>query len=254
MAKMRVKTDGLNLRQTPKIQPGNIIRSLPLAQEVEVLTAPSGQKFVEVETQLDGSRLQGFVHSDFLRPPVSSRKEALLEEAVRQWIRFNRGDGKETASPFFRFVGEFWQELGLDLDGRDADQPWSAAFISFVARQAGYADFKFSAAHARYILDARKKRQDNATSAPFWLFRLGEHKPQLGDLVCLRRQAGITFDHLPAEGFKSHCDLLVEVREKTVRALGGNVHNSVSLSTFSLTSDGFVKQEGRLFALMRNNR
>ena len=254
MAKMRVKTDGLNLRQTPKVEPGNITRSLPLAQEVEVLSAPAGKKFVEVETRLNSSLLHGFVHSDFLRAPLSPAKEALMQEAVQQWIRFERGAGKETVNPFFKFVGEYWQALGINLDGKDIDQPWSAAYLSFVARKAGYTGFKFSANHARYILDAKKKREDNTTSAPFWLFRLNEQKPQLGDLLCLRRQPGITFDNLPSGGFKSHCDLIVELREKTVRALGGNVQDSVTLSTYSLTPDGFVKEEGRLFALIRNNR
>lgn len=254
MPKMRVKTDGLNLRRTPRVEPNNIILSLPLSHEVEVVNAPPGQTFCEVRTSLNGSSHSGFVHAGFLREPLSRLKESLLNEAIKEWIRFKRGAGKEMNAPFFRFVGEYWQSIGHSLDGRDRDQPWSAAYISFVVRNANYTGFKFSPSHARYILDAMEKRQNNRTTAPFWLFRLNEHKPQLGDLVCLRRQNGVTFDNLPPGGFKSHCDIVVEIRDQTIRALGGNVNESVSLSTFSLTSAGFLKEQGRLFAIMRNNK
>lgn len=254
MPKMRVKTDGLNMRRTPKVEPNNIILSLPLSHEVEVVKAPAGQTFCEVRTSLNGSSHSGFVHSGFLREPLSQLKESLLQGAVKEWIRFNRGTGKEMDVPFFKIVGEYWHSINLNLDGKDTDQPWSAAYVSFVVRNAGYTGFKFSAGHARYILDAMEKRQANKATAPFWLFRLSEHKPQLGDLVCLRRQNSVTFDNLPPGGFKSHCDIVVEIRDKTVRALGGNVNQSVSLSTFSLTNDGFLKEQGRLFAIMRNNK
>src|SRR5882724_4849926 len=108
MAQMRVKTDGTNLRRTPKIESGNIIKTLPLAQEVTLLSAPAGG-FAEVQTSIDGAAVRGFVSSNLLREPVSQPREAFLAEAIKQWIRFNRGEGKETADPFFRFVGEFWQ-------------------------------------------------------------------------------------------------------------------------------------------------
>lgn len=255
MTRMRVKTDGLNLRSQPQVKPGNIIAVLPLAQEVDVVGVPAANNFVEVETDISGQTRQGFVSADFLRSPASQLKEALLRETVAQWIRFRRGDGKESIAPFIGFVGEFWHALNppLNLDGGDTDQPWSAAFISFVVRSAGYQGFMFSPAHARYILDAKAKRQANNANAPFWLFRLSEHRPQVGDLICKRRQQGVTFDNLPVGGFKSHCDVVVEVRDRTVRTLGGNVSNSVAMTSYSLNDNGFVKQEGPVFAIMRNN-
>lgn len=255
MTRMRVKTDGLNLRSEPRVSAGNIITVLPLAQEVEVLGAPAPTNFVEVETDLSGQTRRGFVNADFLRAPASQLKETLLQQTVAQWIRFRRGAGKEFDAPFFEFVGEFWRALGIqNRDGRNRDEPWSAAFISFVVRRAGYERFMFSGAHARYIRDAKAKRQAGDASAPFWLFRLGEHKPQVGDLICARRQEGVSFDHLP-ETFLSHCDVVMEVREqeREVRVLGGNVAQSVSMTTFQLDANGFVRPQGALIAIMRNN-
>jgi hypothetical protein len=43
------------------------------------------------------------------------------------------------------------------------------------------------------------------------------------------------------------------VRDRTIRTLGGNVSNSVAMTTYSLDANGFVRQEGPLFAIMRNN-
>jgi hypothetical protein len=253
MARLRVKTAGLNLRRAPQIEEGNIIAVLPMAQEVDVPDQAPGQRFVEVQTDLNGDRLRGFVSSDLLREPVSPLKEALLHEAVKQWLRFNRGSGLENTDPFSGFVHEFWEAIGLHFTGRDKDEPWSAAFISFIVRQAGYVGFKFSAGHATYINDAKQKRDANDASAPFWLFRLNEHKPQLGDLICKRRQPGVTFDNLP-EHFKGHCDVVVELRDNEVRGMGGNVSQSVSISSFATDGNGFVKQQGELIAIMRNNR
>jgi hypothetical protein len=257
MTIMRVKTDGLNLRRRPKVESGNVITALPLAHEVDVVELTAGEDFVRVTTTVGGSSVDGFVSHRFLRDPLSQPKEALVQEAVRQWIRFGRGAGKETVDPFFRFVGQFWQELGAGfggLDGRDVGIPWSAAFISFVVKKAGgHTGFRFAAAHARYIVDAKRKREANDETAPFWLFRFDEHRPQLGDMICLRRQPGVTFDTLPEGGFSSHCDIVVEIRDAAVRTLGGNVGNSVSLRTVPLTQSGFVKPQGALVAIMRNN-
>lgn len=254
MSIWKVKTDSLNLRQTPRIEEGNIIRALPLAQEVEVLNGTPSDRFWEVETVIDGQTLRGFVSSTFLRELVSPAKEVLISAAVKEWLRFEQGDGLEFQDPFFRFVGEYWRAIGHNLDGRDRDQPWSAAFISFVARQADYSNFRFAVAHHHYIRDAVQKRQSNDSTAPFWGFDLDEHKPQLGDLVCLWRENPVTIDNLPSGGFLSHCDIVVEIRNREVRGLGGNVSESVSISTFSLNVNGFLKRANRVFGILRNNR
>lgn len=253
--KLIVTTDGLNLRSTGQQLPNNIISSLPLSQEVEVINAPDGERFWEVETTINGQTRRGFASSRFLRPPLSQAKEKLLAGAVKEWIRFNRGTGRENIAPFFRIVGEYWSALGINLDGRDRDQPWSAAFISFIIRNTNaYPDFKFNAAHAKYILDAKAKRTENNTNAPFWLFRLTEHKPQLGDLVCKWRERRRTFDDIPSGGFKSHTDVIVEIQDQRVKAIGGNIGHSTTLSSFSLNANGFLKEQNNVFAIMRNNR
>lgn len=254
MAKKRVSALSLNLRRTPEIRQNNVVASLPLATEVEADDTATG-RFTEVEAVLVGSSLKGFVSSRFLRPPESAMKEKLLSEAVAQWFRFKQGKGKEHIAPFAGFVGEMWDSIGLDFDGRDTEVPWSAAFISFIVRRAGYAGFKFSAAHATYIVDGIEKRNANAAAAPFWGFKLSERRPQLGDMVCQWRKRRTTFANaVPTQRFPSHCDVVVEVKPKSIKTIGGNVSQSVSTKTFSLNANGFLKNKDRLFAVLANNR
>jgi hypothetical protein len=223
---------------------------------VQRLAGNPGDQFWNVQTDVDGQTKTGFVASRFLRKPVSDAREKLMENAVAQWVRFKRGAGMENVSPFFKFVGEFWKALDphSQLDGRNRNHFWSAAFISFIVRQAGYAGFKFSEAHATYIHDAIKKRKAGDAAAPFWGFRLTEHKPQLGDLVAGWRKSPVTFDTLPAGFFPSHTDVVVEVRPGEVRTLGGNVAQSVSMKIMRLDANGFLVPDGQRFAVLRNNR
>jgi hypothetical protein len=255
MATLKVKSESLNLRKTPEIKDDNIIASLPLAQEVEIISSKPSDRFWQVKTTVNDSTQEGFVSAAFLREPVNNAKELLISAAVKEWLRFDRGNKLEFESPHHKFVGEYWEKIGLDLDGLDRDQPWSAAFISFVARAAGYSNFKFAAAHSTYVYDAADKRKANVTTAPFWAFDVNEHKPQLGDLVC-RTRNGVhitSMGSLPAGGFTSHCDIVVEVRDSEVRTLGGNVNQSVSITPYALDSNGFLKKTNNVYGVLRNN-
>ncbi len=224
MAIWKVKTDGLNLRSAPRVADGNIVGSMPVAHTVDVLDN-SRPTWWEVETVLAGAPVRGFVNSSFLRQPTNELRELLISGAVGEWLRFGRGDGQEELSPYYRYIGEYWQALGSSLDGRDRDTPWSAAFISFIVRRASYGNtFSYNPSHSAYINDSIEKRLSNRPSA-FWGYRLDEHTPQLGDLVCQWRETPVTFDTRPSGGYKSHCDVIVEIRSNQVLALGGNVDN-----------------------------
>ena len=255
MATMCVQSDALNLRSQPEVTEGNIITVLMKCHPVTVMRDAPVSGWVEVETDVDAAQHTGFVSRRLLRDQTTDAKERLMTAAVKEWIRFDRALGKEHVDPYFKFVGEMWRAIGLDLDGKDRDQPWSAAFISWIVKQAGpaYNGFKTAAAHARYIHDSIKKRQAG-TAAPFWGFRLHEHRVGLGDLVCQWRVNPMTFDKAAAsDSFFSHCDVVVEVSGNAVRAIGGNNSHTVGFKTYATNADGFLKAENKVFALLRNN-
>jgi hypothetical protein len=254
MPTLIVGTDGLNLRSTPAIQEGNVVAQLTLAQPVEILESAPGDAFQKVRATVDGQAREGFASRKYLRQPLSDPREAIIRAAVDEWVRFGRGRGLEFVEPFSSRVHDYWVPLGEEFTGMVRGQPWSAAFISFIARQAGYAGrFPFATNHAAYINDAIAKQKAGDGRSAYWGFRLNEHKPQLGDLIAgWREHQRVTFDHRP-EFFPSHCDLVVEVTPTSVRTLGGNVSQSVNMKTFVLDGNGFIPAQDPLFAILRNN-
>lgn len=193
-----VNVESLNFRNAPEIADETLNGPLFLGHPVKVTGAVVSGGFVPIDTIFDGAIQSGFVSAKFLRKATTAAREILVGAAVEQWLRFDRGQGLEHIAPYFRFVGEMWDAININLDGRDRGVPWSAAAISFVVRQAakqqaGYEKFKFSDGHARYIHDSIKKRENGDENTPFWGFRITERKPQIGDLICKNRGR---WDHL----------------------------------------------------------
>jgi hypothetical protein len=247
----------LNVRSAPVVDPSNKLGVIFLGQPVDVLGAAGAQGWVRVAVELGGARIEGFVSEKFLRDPVSPTREALVAACIREWMRFARGLGQEHVDPFYRYVGEMWQAIGINLDGRDRDQPWSAAAISFMMRNAGaaYSRFKFAAAHARYIHHSIRKREANDANTPFWGFRLHERRPQIGDLVCRWRESPIDYETARhRDDYKSHCDLVVHIdsEKNEVLGIGGNVSQSVSTTTYKLTAGDFLQASDGVFAMLAN--
>jgi hypothetical protein len=116
--------------------------------------------------------------------------------------------------------------------------PWSAAFISWVMCEAGFAEpsrFERALAHHSYIDQAIVARDGSDTRAAYAAYDIGEQAIEPGDLLCAgrrpnyqrldqrRRQLGV--------GIRSHCDIVVKLDPGNERILviGGNVRGTVSL-------------------------
>lgn len=265
-----VDIEALNLRSSPEVASGNRLGVLHLGQPVEILeggtqdwhkvrvAGTGGPKEGFVAKSISAQPITGFVPHPSLREPVSDSREALVAAAIKQWLRFAMGQGKETTDPFFKFVGEMWKAIGLKLDGKDADVPWSAAAISFMVRDAaeafpGYKKFKFAAAHSKYMHDSVRKRKTEDASAPFWGFQLHEALPQIGDIVGRWREVPRTFQDVEtSDAFKSHSDIIVSVNPDFVLAIGGNISNSVSISKYPKRPSGHLSDAEGAIILMAN--
>ncbi|VTU32663.1 DUF2272 domain-containing protein [Variovorax sp. PBL-E5] len=126
------------------------------------------------------------------------------------------------------------------------DTPWSAAFISWLARQAGLGadEFVFSEAHVDYAGAAWQAGADEAAGRPTrYAMRacdITRTPPRVGDLVCQARgaEAGLdSFDKIgevlatrPTGGsaLPMHCDAVVAVDATGFDTIGGNVLQSVT--------------------------
>jgi hypothetical protein len=141
------------------------------------------------------------------------------------------------------------------------DTPWSAAFISYVVRQAGVGvtAFKFGNAHRAYIYDAfAASVAEPANEAGDRLYRacpLGSTKARPGDLVCQQREPSLrdAGEQVVLERIRSelsgtaaartvrrtHCDVVasVDAKARKVYVIGGNVIQSVTAKKLNLRRD-----------------
>jgi hypothetical protein len=126
------------------------------------------------------------------------------------------------------------------------DTPWSAAFISWVMRQAGIAGFPASASHINYIAAAHAL----PAAGPYRTADPHATRIRPGDLLCYLRERADALGHAGlmqalaagnTAGWKSHCDLVVASNpggNRTVYAIGGNVLNAVTLRMLPLDARG----------------
>ncbi|QNK69544.1 DUF2272 domain-containing protein [Variovorax sp. PAMC26660] len=127
------------------------------------------------------------------------------------------------------------------------DSPWSAAFISWLARRAGLSDeeFVFSEAHVDYAGAAWQagvaESLGQPTRSAMRACDLMRTPPRVGDLVCQARGDGAgldTYDKIGevlatrstgGDALPMHCDVVVAVDATGFDTVGGNVVQSVTL-------------------------
>lgn len=126
-----------------------------------------------------------------------------------------------------------------------SDNPWSAAFVSWVMTQAGLSGFLRSPRHIDYIRAAYRN-----DGGPYRLTDPAVEKPAPGDLLCLLRgrDRSLGFAGLSAElahggttHWKSHCDIVVAANvggDRTLYLIGGNVLNTVMMRKLELDRAG----------------
>lgn len=229
-------------------------RTSPLAQ----LTQPSYQKSDECGAN-PAPPADSFQRSE----QTEEKMQQIQSQLQAEWRFFGKGAmnknggnirrGKqEHHSSVYKRVGHYWKNgTGLNYDGRDRGQPWSAAFISSMHKDADVGpQFKRSPAHAKYVRDAIFKKKAGDTSAAYWGHRVSERAPQVGDMVAYSRQRGITYDNQP-QFYKSHCDIVTAVRDGEIEVIGGNVRHSVTKKFLKTDSKGLLAdRRHRWFAIL----
>ena len=188
---------------------------------------------------------------------------ALLDDG--RCVAVDNGCGREMSSRYCALVNRYWPvvsdyrhpcdltdlceaQLPPGAQGRYSE-PWSAAFISFLYREAGFNgwQFSFSDTHADYVSATRDGLMSDfrLLSAPF--------APRRGDLVCSGRGpdralspgqiAQIKGQAGGAWFTRMHCDLVVAVAPQTgvALAIGGNVEQAVSMRAIALDAQGLAQ-------------
>ncbi|MGA0531951.1 DUF2272 domain-containing protein [Hansschlegelia sp. KR7-227] len=143
---------------------------------------------------------------------------------------------KETQSPLKERIGTYWDYLGRpELDGGDADVPWSAAFISYMVNIAGAAaQFPYSAQHSVYFYRTINDKLIKKTT-PFWGYKPGDVTVEPGDILGMNRESASKIDYAWAAhhpDYPSHADIVIDVQGAAIHTIGGNVGNRVGQKIF----------------------
>ena len=185
-----------------------------------------------------------------------SFKRKLIRIAKQQADKWqNLGELSTGASAM---LVEYWQSVGVHFtqsqmqsQSVQASYPWSSAFISYLFHKAGAKDrFPYASAHSTYFQYAKKNR--NNKNAPLRGFRITEYAPKVGDIIVYTRQSGKGYDS--SGFFPAHGELVIEKNNQSVKAIGGNVSNSVRISTYTLNPNGLLStKEKAFFMVIQNN-
>lgn len=190
--------------------------------------------------------------------PVSNTdlRNAIVRICHEELARFDDGKAKETDDPQYLRVGDYWRAVGQPMDGRTVDAEgarpaWSAAFISFVLKEAGAGDrFKYSVAHCHYFQDF----VDRAGPALYEAVPTDDVVPAVGDIVHYGRDEAAQYgfakaraDYASDSFYKSHASIVVAVDHDAgvISTVGGNERDSVKLATYQLDENGHIKPRRR---------
>ncbi len=198
--------------------------------------------------------LPSTIRSSCAGPLFGGSIPRILLVAVEEWRRFGfqivvgnkitQAGGREHRGGYYQRVGDYWRGgPGLSYDGRDREHYWSSAFICWVMRRAGVlvSEFPSTRRHSEYIHHAIQNRQRSLRGAAFRGWRLDEHAPQLGDLVCYSRSGWMkSYDKAKAhDRYSAHGDIVVHVEpNREIWTIGGNVKDSVSLRILKTDTRG----------------
>lgn len=127
------------------------------------------------------------------------------------------------------------------------EPPWSAAFVSYLARNAGIdrPEFPPAAAHSTYVDALIGQALAFPDGAPFVPHAPAARSAAVGDLLCADR-APVPLPHWTARLAEAgrfrpmHCDVVVAAGPGEVAAIGGNVGDAVVRRRFPADAAGIV--------------
>lgn len=198
--------------------------------------------------------------------PFIDRNGRIANSTVSEAEASLLGDDQSQA---WRRVARYWQESGVlrqmgqlpgavecesaayssypspGCRGFVIDNPWSAAFISWVMRKAGVPGFRGSASHITYVRDAYQRPESSA----YQFVEPTHAKPATGDLLCYVRQDNRVYGYegvlsLVAagnSGLEMHCEIVVAANpgsDSTAYLISGNLQQSVTMRLLPLNRNG----------------
>ncbi|HTO51559.1 MAG TPA: DUF2272 domain-containing protein [Burkholderiales bacterium] len=187
---------------------------------------------------------------------VPSMRARMVFLAEQEWELFGRGVVERDAGGTARieFAGPsthevqpamlsrvlmYWYAVTrAPIVGRQGElEPWSAAFISWLARSAGLTPEEFPSTVFHWDYIERFLAAGDGTR--FVARDPRAYAPRVGDLVCISRSDAVTdFGSLRRGPY--HCDLVVGTNAQELEVVGGNVGDIVARARFGVDERGLL--------------
>lgn len=145
----------------------------------------------------------------------------------------------------------YWTE-GARVTPQPPTQPWSAAFVSWVANEANPGSLQPSSSHMGY---AHAAARSGSQSGVYTALRPEDVRVKPGDILVKGRDgASPTFEELGSgEYYPTHGDIIVSTESGLALGIGGNVGNSVNINEYDLDPSGRVAPSERVFVVLRKS-
>tara|TARA_R110002020_G_scaffold44348_5_gene128003 strand:- start:2713 stop:3357 length:645 start_codon:yes stop_codon:yes gene_type:complete len=181
----------------------------------------------------------------------SKFKRKAVKVAKEEWKIWNTPSAWNENSPVrYKDLKRYWDSVDW-REGKwsPTGTAWSAAFMSYVVKQAGAGDdFNYSSSHSRYIREAIKNRKENSKNK-FKGYRLDEVPVEIGDLVCYSREPETDL-YNRTSSYMSHCDIVTRMDKNYVEVIGGNVSNGVTKKSVPV-KNRIVQEGGKRFVVIK---
>lgn len=123
------------------------------------------------------------------------------------------------------------------------DNPWSAAFVSYVMRMADVPGFRGSASHFDYVRDARL----HPDASPYAFLDPASATPTAGDMLCYVRMPAQVYAYTGLVAvidaghgaLNMHCDIIAAVDGGKAYLIGGNVQQGVTMRLLNVNRNGY---------------
>jgi hypothetical protein len=191
---------------------------------------------------------QNLPENQSLRNSEPSLRNRVVDQAISEWVFFGKPlmqDGilirrgkDEGDDGQWQRISTYWRDGVLNTsilsreDATNTENPWSAAFLSYIMKKAGAGDrFPYSSQHAAYIKDAIHNKMQPSPEGSFIGHRPLDYAPRPGDMICATRlwaQHEVTYDNVADyDFFPSRCELVIGSTDKQIDVIGGDRMNSV---------------------------
>lgn len=167
---------------------------------------------------------------------ISRRNVSKLQNILDKDRSFWKGK-KETDPEVSETLLDYWKSAGknffvqnMQSSNFQSSWPWSAAYISNVVQRWTNDDprFRYSAAHNRFVIQAREYKKANDPNAIYYAYENGEKEVEPGDIIVRQRGGATTLESINTST-PLHTDIVYSVDKKNGKVIlqGGNLSNSV---------------------------